>query len=95
MKKYGDSAGSERSAKLHSNSKAEFVILVSQLRTSARFEGVGTKGEDVSGEAGLEKSGFIGRYSGSDSLGGGGHRSMSHNTVVTDCTVASRVCCSR
>ena len=50
------------------------MTMGSQLRTSAGFEGVGTKGEDVSGEAGLEKSGFIGRNSGSDSLGGGCHR---------------------
>ena len=53
-----------------------------QLRTPAGFESVGTKGEDASGEAGLEKSGFIGRYSGSDSLVGGCHSSRS-DTVVT------------
>ena len=58
------------------------MTLGSQLRTSARFEGVGTKGEDVSGETGLEKSGFIGRYSGSDSLVGGCHRSKSHSSRV-------------
>ena len=51
----------------------------SQLRTSAGFESVGTKGEDASGEAGLEKSGFVGRYSGSDGLC---HSSRS-DTVIT------------
>ena len=58
------------------------MTLGSQLRTSARFEGVGTKGEDVSGETGLEESGFIGRYSGSDSLGGDCHRSKTHSSRV-------------
>ena len=53
------------------------VSLRSQSRTSAGFEAVGSKGEDVSGEARLEKSGFVDRYSGSDSLGGGSHRSES------------------
>ena len=69
------------------------MTLGSQLRTSARLEGVGTKSEDVSGEAGLEKSGFIGRYSGSDSLGGGCHGSKSHSrtrTLSCLCIVASR-----
>jgi hypothetical protein len=40
-----------------------------RARTSTRFEGVGTEGKDVSGEAGLEEHGFVGRYSGRGSLG--------------------------
>ena len=32
-----------------------------RVRTSAGFEGVGTEGENVSGEAGLEERGFVSR----------------------------------
>ena len=38
-----------------------------ESHTSAGFEGVGTKGEDVGGETGLEEVGLVGGYS------GGGH----------------------
>jgi hypothetical protein len=38
-------------------------------RTSTRFESVGTERKDVSGEAGLEEHGFVGRYSGGGRLG--------------------------
>lgn len=44
-----------------------------RVRTSAGFEGVGTEGKDVGGEAGLEERGFVGRYSGSGRLGRSGH----------------------
>lgn len=40
---------------------------------SARFEGVGTEGKDVGGEAGLEERGFVGRYSGGGRLGRSSH----------------------
>ena len=44
-------------------------------RTSAGFEGVGTEGKDVGGEAGLEERGFVGRYSGGGRLGRSSHGS--------------------
>lgn len=34
------------------------------VRTSAGFEDVGPESKDVGGEAGLEKGGFVGRYTG-------------------------------
>lgn len=46
-------------------------------RLSAGFEGEGTKGKDVGGEAGLEERGFVGRYSGGGRLGQSSHRSNS------------------
>lgn len=42
-------------------------------RTSARFEGVGTKGKDIGGEAGFEECRFIGRYSRGERLSRNGH----------------------
>lgn len=45
------------------------------VRTSAGFEGVGTEGENVGGEAGLEEGGFVGRYSGGGRPCRSGHRS--------------------
>ena len=49
-----------------------------RVRTSARFESVGTKGEDVGGKAGLEECGFVRGYS------GGGHDSGSNGCL--DCS---------
>ena len=39
-------------------------LVESRIRTSAGFEGVGTKGKNVGGEAGLKEHCFIGRDSG-------------------------------
>ena len=52
-------------------------LLGTRVRTSAGFEGEGTKGKDVGGEAGLEERGFVGRYSGGGRLGRSSHRSNS------------------
>ena len=46
-----------------------------RVRTSAGFEGVGTEGKNVGGEAGLEERGLVGRYSGSGRRVRSGHRS--------------------
>ena len=43
-----------------------------QVRTPARFQLVGTKGEDVVGEAGLDEGGFVGRYGGGGGSSGSG-----------------------
>jgi hypothetical protein len=45
-----------------------------RVRTSTRFESVGTEGKDLRGEAGLEEHGFVGRYSGGGRLGRSSHR---------------------
>lgn len=47
-----------------------------RVHTSAGFEGVGTKGKDVGGEAGLKECGFIARYRRDSRLGRSGHRSI-------------------
>ena len=57
------------------------------VRTSAGFEGVGTEGEDVGGEAGLQEGGFVGWYSGGGRLGRSGHRS---NFLVEDLYYSKR-----
>ena len=54
--------------------KTWIASLAGESHTSAGFKGVGTKGEDVGGEAGLEKSGLVGGYR------GGGHGSSSNRT---------------
>jgi hypothetical protein len=53
----------------------ETLVWGIQVRTSAGFEGVGAKGKDVGGEAGLEERSFVGRYSGGGRLGRSGHDS--------------------
>jgi hypothetical protein len=45
-----------------------------RVRTSTRFESVGTEGKDLSGEAGLEEHGFVGRYNRGGRLGRRSHR---------------------
>jgi hypothetical protein len=47
-----------------------------RVRTSTRFESVGTEGKDLRGEARLEEHGFVGRYrySGGGRLGRSSHR---------------------
>jgi len=52
-------------------------LVGTRVRTSAGFEGEGTEGKDVGGEAGLEERGFVGRYSGGGRLGRSSHRSNS------------------
>jgi hypothetical protein len=39
-------------------------FIAAWVRTSTRFESVGTEGKDLRGEAGLEEHGLVGRYSG-------------------------------
>jgi hypothetical protein len=53
--------------------KIETLVWGNLIRTSAGFEGVGTKSKDVGGEAGLEERGFVGRCSRSGRRGRSGH----------------------
>lgn len=78
LKKKGDPAGLRKSAMVRRDARTgveiETLVWGMRVRTSAGFEGVGTEGEDVGGEAGLEERGFVGRYSGGGRLGRSGHR---------------------
>ena len=58
--------------RIHMSKRESRVMREGESHTSAGFEGVGTKGEDVGGEAGLEEGGLVGGYRGS----GGGHGMM-------------------
>lgn len=58
-------------------------FLGSRARTSTRFKSIGTKGKDLSGEAGLEEHGFVARYSRGGRLGRGSHHHSPNR--VRDC----------
>ena len=51
------------------------------IRTSAGFEGVGTEGKDVGGEAGLEELRLVRRYCGGSRLGWSGHDGKSNGII--------------
>ena len=52
-------------------------LVGTRVRTSAGFEGVGTEGKNIRGDARLKKCGFVGRYSGVGWLARIGHYSLS------------------
>lgn len=61
--------------------KSRFVG--TRVHTSAGFEGVGAKGKDVGGEAGLEEQGFVGRYSRGSRLVRSSHRTNSNSSRIS------------